>query len=95
MADQELLNRQGLVNSASSTGEIPAWMNVEVLLIAEIGQAYIKVNELMQVGRGAVIELGRRVDGPIALKVGNKLVAEGDVKVDKEKLSIVITEKNQ
>ncbi|MCH9780566.1 MAG: FliM/FliN family flagellar motor switch protein [Alphaproteobacteria bacterium] len=93
MGFNDISSNQGFTNASSDNGSQPAWMNVEVVLTAEIGQAYIKVNQLMQVGRGAVIELGRKVEGPIALKVGDKLVARGDVQVHEENLSIRITEK--
>ena len=72
---------------------MPAWAQVELELIAEIGTTNISVSKLLKVGRGAVVELDRHVDGPIDLKVAGHLVARGDIEAQDDQLFIRLVEK--
>ena len=50
------------------------------------------VSQLLKLGRGAVVELDRRVGEAVDIFVNNKLVARGEVVVVDERLGITMTE---
>ena len=50
------------------------------------------IAELLALGPGSIIDVGRLVDEPVELLVNNKLIARGDVVVVDEKFGLRITE---
>ena len=52
----------------------------------------MQVNQLLKMGRGAVIELDRKVGEAIDVYVNNRLVARGEVVVVDDHLGITMTE---
>ena len=65
-------------------------INVEVTAV--LGGATLLVNQLLKLGRGAVVELGQRVGDPIDLRINNRLIGRGEVVVVEDRLAISITE---
>lgn len=72
--------------------ELDAVYNVPVEISAVLGHANMQVSQLLKLGRGAVVELDRRVGEPIDIYVNNRLVARGEVVVTDDKLGITMTE---
>ena len=68
-----------------------ALMDVNVDIVAVLGVAELKISQILQLGRGAVVELDRYVGEPVELRAGGKTVAEGEVVVTDEKLAVQIT----
>jgi flagellar motor switch protein FliN/FliY len=66
--------------------------DIPVQLSAVLGRATLPVNQLLKLGRGAVIELDRKVGEPIDIYVNNRLVARGEVLVVDDHLGITMTE---
>ena len=54
--------------------------------------SFLLVNQLLKLGRGAVVELGQNVGDPIDLRINNRLVGRGEVVVVEDRLAISITE---
>jgi flagellar motor switch protein FliN/FliY len=52
----------------------------------------MQVNQLLKLGRGAVVELDRKVGEPIDIYVNNRLVARGEVVIVDERLGVTMTE---
>ena len=52
----------------------------------------MQVNQLLKLGRGAVVELDRKVGEAIDIYVNDRLVARGEVVVVDERLGITMTE---
>ena len=50
------------------------------------------VSQLLRLGRGAVVELDRKVGEPIDIYVNNRLVARGEVLIVDDHLGITMTE---
>ena len=65
-------------------------INVEVTAV--LGGATLLVNQLLKLGRGAVVELGQRVGDPVDLRINNRLIGRGEVVVVEDRLAISITE---
>ena len=83
MADEEFAN--------TTKGEGAALMDVNVDIVAVLGVAELKISQILQLGRGAVVELDRFVGEPVELRAGGKIVAKGEVVVTDEKLAVQIT----
>ncbi|MCB1970815.1 MAG: flagellar motor switch protein FliN [Geminicoccaceae bacterium] len=71
---------------------LSAVYDIPVQLAAVLGKTSMPVNQLLRLGRGAVVELDRRVGEPIDIYVNNRLVARGEVLVVDDHLGITMTE---
>lgn len=67
-------------------------MDIPVTLSLEVGRTRLSVRQLLQLGRGAVIELDRLAGEPMDVKVNGVLVAHGEVVVVNEKFGIRLTD---
>lgn len=72
--------------------ENDAMYDVPVELSAVLGTAQIQVSQLLKMGRGAVLELDRKVGDPIDILVNNRMVARGDVVVVEDRLGVTLIE---
>jgi len=75
-----------------STGDLEAVYDIPVQVSAVLGKATMQVNQLLKLGRGAVVELDRKVGEAIDIYVNNRLVARGEVVVVEDKLGVTMTE---
>ena len=69
-----------------------ALMGVTIDIVAVLGTAEMKISQILQLGRGAVVELDRLVGEPVELRAEGRLVAKGEVIATDDKLSVQITE---
>lgn len=72
--------------------DLTAIYDIPVQVSAVLGRSNMLVSQLLKLGRGAVVELDRRVGEPIDVYVNNRLVARGEVVVVEDKLGITMTE---
>lgn len=84
MADEEERTTPG-------TGREAAY-DISVELNAVLGHAKVQVKQLLKLGRGAVVELDRKINEPIDLFVNEKLVGKGEVVVVDDRLGVTVTE---
>lgn len=75
-----------------SASDLEAVYDIPVQVSAVLGKASMQVSQLLKLGRGAVVELDRKVGEAIDIYVNNRLVARGEVVVVEEKLGITMTE---
>ena len=86
--------------AAGATGEAPrmarnldAVYDIPVTVSAVLGNATMQVSQLLKLGRGAVVELDRKLGEAIDIYVNNRLVARGEVvMVDETRLGVTMTE---
>ena len=76
----------------NSNGGSAALLDVNVDIVAVLGVAELRVSQILQLGRGAVVELERKVGETVELKAEGKLVSKGEVVVTDEKLAVQITD---
>ncbi len=57
-----------------------------------VGRRRHQVSQLLKLGRGAVVELDRKVGEAIDVYVNNRLVARGEVVVVEDRLGVTMTE---
>ena len=72
--------------------DLAAVYDIPVSVSAVLGRASMQVSSLMKLGRGAIIELDRKVGEAIDIYVNNRLVARGEVVVVEERLGVTMTE---
>jgi flagellar motor switch protein FliN/FliY len=72
--------------------ELEAVYDIPVQVSAVLGKANMQVSQLLKLGRGAIVELDRKVGEAIDIYVNNRLVARGEVVVVEEHLGVTMTE---
>ena len=85
--DQRPQSQSGTMRDLDAVYDIP------VQISAVLGRATMQVSQLLKLGRGAVVELDRRLGEAVDIYVNNRLVARGEVvMVDDNRLGITMTE---
>lgn len=64
--------------------------DVSVELYAVLGTATLPIAQLLKLGRGAVVELDRRVNDPVDLYVNQRRVATAEVVVSDDHLAVTV-----
>lgn len=72
--------------------DVTAIYDIPVQISAVLGRSSMQVSQLLKLGRGAVVELDRKVGEAIDIYVNNRLVARGEVVVVEDKLGVTMTE---
>ena len=75
-----------------SAKDLEAVYDIPVQVSAVLGKSTMEVARLLRLGKGAVIELDRKVGEAIDIYVNNRLVARGEVVVLDDRLGITMTE---
>jgi flagellar motor switch protein FliN len=102
MADEDLkLDEFGpeegaLADTVSDEGrtatDLAPVFDVPVAISAVLGRSTMSVAQLLQLTRGSVLELDRKVGEAIDIYVNNRLVARGEVVIVDERLGVTMTE---
>jgi flagellar motor switch protein FliN/FliY len=80
-------------NGSHSARDLEAVYDIPVTVSAVLGKATMQVSQLLKLGRGAVVELDRKLGEAIDIYVNNRLVARGEVvMVDDNRLGVTMTE---
>ena len=78
---------------ARAIRDLEAVYDIPVTVSAVLGKATMQVSQLLKLGRGAVVELDRKLGEAIDIYVNNRLVARGEVvMVDDNRLGVTMTE---
>ena len=72
--------------------ELEAVYDIPVQVSAVLSKQTMQVSQLLKLGRGAVVELDRKVGEAIDIYVNNRLVARGEVVIVDERLGVTMTE---
>lgn len=70
------------MDNGASTGPGPAdhpLRSVPIEVTVSVGQAHPTVRELLAMGEDAILTLDKRVDDPVELYVGGRLIARGQL----------------
>lgn len=79
--------------SDTAPRDFDAVYDIPVTVSAVLGRATMQVSQLLKLGRGAVVELDRKLGDAIDIYVNNRLVARGEVvMVDENRLGVTMTE---
>jgi flagellar motor switch protein FliN/FliY len=75
-----------------TAADLSAIYDIPVQVSAVLGRANMQVSQLLKLGRGAVVELDRKVGEAVDIYVNNRLVARGEVVVVDDRLGVTMTE---
>ncbi len=78
--------------TARTANDLSAVHDIPVQVSAVLGKSTMQVSSLLKLGRGAVVELDRKVGEAIDIYVNDRLVARGEVVVVEERLGVTMTE---
>ena len=88
----EQSNEQNYEIGEPMADDVTAIYDIPVQISAVLGRSTMQVSQLLKLGRGAVVELDRKVGEAIDIYVNNRLVARGEVVVVEDKLGVTMTE---
>ncbi|HUW59501.1 MAG TPA: flagellar motor switch protein FliN [Candidatus Bathyarchaeia archaeon] len=77
---------------ARTPSNIDMVLDIRLVATARLGRVEMAIGDILALGPGSIIDVGRLVDEPVELLVNNKLIARGDVVVVDEKFGLRITE---
>jgi flagellar motor switch protein FliN/FliY len=66
--------------------------DVPLKVVVELGRTVLKINELIELGVGSIIELNKLYGDPVDIYINNKMIARGEVVVIDEDFAVRITE---
>ena len=72
--------------------DIDLILDIPLDVTVELGKVKMLVNNLLQLGQGAIIELNKPVGEPLEIYINDKLIARGEVVVVDEKFGIRVTD---
>ena len=88
-----------LEKAASEDGEpsrtatdLEAVYDIPVTVQAILGKSAMEVSQLLKLGKGAVVQLDRKVGEAIDIYVNDRLVARGEVVLVEDRLGVTMTE---
>lgn len=67
-----------MAESEAPTRENP-FTNVPIEVIVSVGRARPLIGELLELGENAILSLDKKVDDPVELYVGDRLIARGEL----------------
>lgn len=66
-----------MADTSTATESTNPFTSVPIEVTVSVGRAKPMIRDLVNLGQNAVLELDRRVDDPVELFVGDKLIARG------------------
>ena len=78
-------------NDETSENKIDMLLEVELDVTIELGRKKMSIQEVLQLGKGSVIELSKLAGEPVDIYVNQKQLAKGEVVVVDENFAIRIT----
>lgn len=78
--------------SRSDNVNLSTISDIPVEVTAVLGSAKMEVSRLLELSRGSVVRLDRKVGEPIDIMVNNRLIARGEIVIVENKIGITMTE---
>ena len=70
------------------SGQVDA-VNVEISVV--LGRSILPMQQLLRMGRGAVIPLGAKTNDEVWILANNHPVARGEIQINEDKICIAVT----
>ena len=83
---------EAAVASEAGGATLDLVIDVPIQLTVEVGSTQMLVREVLQLGKGSVVELDRNSGDPADILVNNRLVARGEVTTIEDRLAIRVVE---
>lgn len=93
-ASAEMPAEGEIMNAAPNNNDddLSMFLDINVMLAIEIGSKQMKINDLMKLNKGSVIELDKAAGDPLDIKANGSLIARGEVVIANGKYGIRLTE---
>ena len=65
--------------------------SVDVEISVVLGRSTVPMNQLLRMGRGAVITLDAGANDEVWILANNHPVARGEIRIDEDKISVAVT----
>jgi flagellar motor switch protein FliN/FliY len=78
--------------SAAGNRDINFLLDIPLEVSVELGRTRMLIKDLLQLGQGSVVELGKIAGEPMEILVNDKLIARGEVVVVNEKFGVRLTD---
>ena len=103
MSDEEIGSSQGAaatvnageLKKTNGTGpplDLDFILDIPLQVKVEVGRTRMMIQELLQLGKGSVIELNKLLGEPFEVLVNDKLVARGEVVVVNDRFGVRLTD---
>jgi flagellar motor switch protein FliN len=95
MAELRSIQPGALPKGATQTGkplDLEFLLDIPLQVRVEVGRTKLLIQELLQLGKGSVIELSKLLGEPFEVMVNEKLVARGEVVVVNDRFGVRLTD---
>ena len=91
--DTTATNTSGVAKDKDAgQGNLDFILDIPLEITVELGRTKMMVNDLLKLGQGSIIELGKIAGETLEILANNRLIARGDVVVINDKYGIRLTE---
>ena len=83
----------GIASNHETDARMSALSNVPVEIQVVLGTARMSIGNILNLGRGAVVEIDRKVGEQVDIQINHRPVARGEIIiVDEDRLGVTLTE---
>jgi flagellar motor switch protein FliN/FliY len=82
----------GALNGLGAHRTLDFLLDVPLMVTVELGRKKIPIQELLQLGKGAVLELDKIAGEPLDVRVNDRLIARGEAVVVNDKFGVRLTQ---
>ncbi|MFM2043553.1 MAG: flagellar motor switch protein FliN [Pseudomonadota bacterium] len=79
-------------DSDKGIAELSAVYDTDVEVSVVLGTSVIRVRDLLKLGRGAIVELDRKIDDLSDIIVSGRMVGRGEVTIVEDKIAVTFRE---
>ena len=79
-------------NERASVENLRVLENIDVKLTVEVGNAEIKIRDLLRLNEGSIVELDRLAGDPLDILVNGTMIAQGEVVMVGERFGVRFSE---
>ena len=78
--------------NVASELDIDFLLDVQLNIQVEVGRSQIRIEDLLELDQGSIVELQSAIGEPLDIRVNEKLVARGEIVVINDKFAVRITD---
>lgn len=83
---------QGPAEGEKGLADLTAVYDTDVEVSVVLGTSVIRVRDLLKLGRGAIVELDRKIDDLSDIIVSGRMVGRGEVTIVEDKIAVTFRE---
>ncbi|MCP5361465.1 MAG: flagellar motor switch protein FliN [Hyphomicrobiales bacterium] len=91
-ADVQLMDTKTVGGRSTDPLDLETVYDIPVEITVVLGTTHMPISQLLKLGRGAVIELERKIGEPVDVLVNDRLVARGEVVIVEDRIGITMTD---